>query len=127
MIYFFLPMAALVIFCSILYFSTVCYIRTTSSAAECAHDTRQPGDKDRLRHGQQRTNLALFVRLSFIMGAPWVVALVGSFVHSLIIDSVVNGLVGLQGVYLFFGFSDYRYIWLSLLRRTTKPAAIMNA
>ncbi|XP_037273080.2 latrophilin receptor-like protein A [Rhipicephalus microplus] len=127
MLYFFVPMAALVLFCHVLYFKTVRYIRKTSSAAVCADSTRQPVCKDSRRHGQQRINLALFVRLSFIMGAPWVVALAGSFVHSLIIDSVVNGLVGLQGVYLFFGFKDYRYIWLSLRKRTTKPAAVVNA
>ncbi|XP_037499023.2 G-protein coupled receptor Mth2 [Rhipicephalus sanguineus] len=127
MLYFFLPMAALVLFCHVLYFKTVYYIRTTSSTAECTDNVRHPGCRDSQRNGQQQTNLALFLRLSFIMGAPWAVTLVGSFVHSLIIDSVVNALAGLQGVYLFFGFKDYRYIMLSLRRSGTKQAAIMSA
>ncbi|KAH6921834.1 hypothetical protein HPB50_005379 [Hyalomma asiaticum] len=81
-VYFFLPMASLVLFCLILYFNTVCYIRTTSSAAECANDVTRSGCRDSPKGGQQKTNLALFVRLSLVMGVPWAVTLVGSFVSS---------------------------------------------
>ncbi|KAH7975216.1 hypothetical protein HPB49_025135 [Dermacentor silvarum] len=118
-VYFFLPMASLVLFCLILYFYTVCYIHSTSSAAECADDDSKPR---RGNSSQQRTNLALFVRLAIIMGAPWAVALAGSFVHSVIIESIVNVLVGSQGVYLFFVFKDYCYIWSSLRKRIAKTA-----
>ncbi|KAH7975217.1 hypothetical protein HPB49_025136 [Dermacentor silvarum] len=118
-VYFLLPMASLVLFCLVLYFYTVCYIRSTSAAAERVGDDSKPRRGD---NSQQRTNLALFVRLAIIMGAPWAVALAGFFVHSVIIESIVNALVGSQGVYLFFVFKDYRHIWLSFRKRIAKTA-----
>ncbi|KAH6921835.1 hypothetical protein HPB50_005380 [Hyalomma asiaticum] len=125
-VYFFLPMVSLVLFCITLYFKTVCYIRTTSSATECADDAPEPASRSSVRHGQQRANLALFVRLALVMGAPWAVALTGSFIHSEIVDCVVNLLVGSQGVYLFLVFRDYRYIWSSLRKGAAKAASIIN-
>nr|XP_050031748.1 uncharacterized protein LOC126527954 [Dermacentor andersoni] len=119
-VYFLLPMASLVLFCLILYLHTVHYIRTTSSAAEGADPNSKTRSGDSVKRGQERTNLALFVRLAIIMGAPWAVALAGSFVHSTIIESIVNVLVGSQGVYLFFVFKDYRYIWWSLRKLIAK-------
>ncbi|XP_037529003.1 probable G-protein coupled receptor Mth-like 11 [Rhipicephalus sanguineus] len=121
-VYFFVPMASLVLFCLVLYFNTVWYIRTTSSAAQGADDVPKPGRRDRPKCGQQRTNLALFVRLSLVMGAPWAIALAGSFVPNRITDSVMDVMVGSQGVYLFFIFKDYRYIWAYLRKKVAKTA-----
>ncbi|KAL1476582.1 hypothetical protein MTO96_018387 [Rhipicephalus appendiculatus] len=77
-VYFFVPLASLVLFCLILYFNTVCYIRSTSTGKEHGYDAKEPGLSS--THGQQRTNLTLFVRLSLVMGAPWAFTLVGSLV-----------------------------------------------
>ncbi|XP_075728897.1 uncharacterized protein LOC142771305 [Rhipicephalus microplus] len=121
-VYFFVPMASLVLFCLVLYFHTVCYIRATSSAVQGGHDVQKPGRWSRPKCGPQKNNLTLFVRLSLVMGLPWAVTLVGSFVPNRIVDSVVDVMVGSQGVYLFFIFKDYSYIWASIRKKVADRA-----
>ncbi|KAH8030831.1 hypothetical protein HPB51_011875 [Rhipicephalus microplus] len=121
-VYFFVPMASLVLFCLVLYFHTVCYIRATSSAVQGGHDVQKPGRWSRPKCGPQKNNLTLFVRLSLVMGLPWAVTLVGSFVPNRIVDSVVDVIVGSQGVYLFFIFKDYSYIWASIRKKVADRA-----
>ncbi|KAH7976117.1 hypothetical protein HPB52_008676 [Rhipicephalus sanguineus] len=121
-VYFFVPMATLVLLCLVLYFKTVCYIRTTSSGAGHANDVPKSGCRDSSKRGQERTNLALFARLSLVMGAPWAITLAGSLVPNAIVGAVVDVMIGSQGIYLFFAFKDYRYLWDYFRKKFTKTA-----
>ncbi|KAH8030832.1 hypothetical protein HPB51_011876 [Rhipicephalus microplus] len=124
LVYFFLPLVLLVFFCLILYFHTVCYIRTTAAGMERGNDVAEPGCRNGSTR-QQRTNLALFMRLSLVMGAPWAVTLVGAFVPDDTVESAVDVMIGVQGVYLFFAFKDYRYISVFLRKKFTTTATSM--
>ncbi|XP_064474790.1 uncharacterized protein LOC135388870 [Ornithodoros turicata] len=82
-----------------LYVSTVRHVRDKAKSIasfEC-------------RTGKRVSYLLLFVKLAFIMGLTWVIAFVGAFLSHVIVDVFVILLVGLQGVFLFFGFKDYRH------------------
>ncbi|XP_050032345.2 probable G-protein coupled receptor Mth-like 2 [Dermacentor andersoni] len=101
-LYFLAPAFVLLLSCLIFYFMTASYIGTASLALSAAEDTRTT---------RERTHATLFLRLALIMGSPWPVAFLATFVQSKALDTVVNALVGLQGVYLFLIFQDYRHFW----------------
>uniref|UniRef100_A0A6M2DC67 Uncharacterized protein n=1 Tax=Rhipicephalus microplus TaxID=6941 RepID=A0A6M2DC67_RHIMP len=67
--------------------------------------------------------MALFVKLAFIMGTTWLLGFVGAFVNVLALDIIVIVLIGLQGVYLFFGFKDYEHLLPRRLRKKQRTAA----
>ncbi|KAH7962796.1 uncharacterized protein LOC125757881 [Rhipicephalus sanguineus] len=116
-LYFLVPMATLTLFSLFVYLKTVFYIHDIASDAAGVREGQNgnaSADCERKRH---RTRMALFCRLALIMGAAWMVAFLGTFVPFAEIDVVVNFLVGLQGVYLFVAFKDYRYIWASIAGR----------
>ncbi|XP_064472738.1 uncharacterized protein LOC135387495 [Ornithodoros turicata] len=80
-----------------LYVGTVRYVRDTAKSIASF----------KIHAGKRVSYQLLFVKLVFIMGLTWIVAFVGAFVSNVIIDVFVILLVGLQGVFLFFGFKDY--------------------
>ncbi|KAH6921837.1 hypothetical protein HPB50_005382 [Hyalomma asiaticum] len=106
-IYFLVPVAMLLLSCFVFYLRVVFYVRKTSLAQNDASGVRN----------RQRAHAVLFVRLALVMGSPWAVAFLETFLESVVLDCVVNVLAGLQGVYLFFGFKDYRYIVSSIRKR----------
>lgn len=97
--FFLLPMLVLLILDVCLFAHIVLHIRRTVSQA--AHFD--------FKGGGERSHMALFVKLAFIMGTTWLLGFVGAFVDALAVDVIVIVLVGLQGVYLFFGFRDHRH------------------
>ncbi|KAH6940385.1 hypothetical protein HPB50_027192 [Hyalomma asiaticum] len=116
-LFFLVPMATLTLFSLFVYLKTVFYIRdiaTDAAGVREGQDVCASADCERKRH---RARMALFCRLALIMGAAWMVAFLGTFVPFAEIDVVVNVLVGLQGVYLFVAFKDYRYLWASISGR----------
>lgn len=97
--FFLLPMVALLILDIGLYVHIVNHIRKTA---------KQAASFD-FKGGTPRSHMALFIKLGFIMGTTWLLGFVGIFVNSVAMDIIVIILVGLQGVYLFFGFRDYTH------------------
>lgn len=97
--FFLLPMLLLLLLDVCLYVHIVVHIR---------HTSRQTAGFD-FKGGGQRSHMALFVKLALIMGTTWLLGFVGAFVDSMVVEIIVIVLVGLQGVYLFFGFRDYRH------------------
>lgn len=102
-----MPMAVLLLFDIGLYVHIVVHVRKTARLA-AAFD---------FKSGESRSDMKLFIKLGFIMGFTWFLAFIGLFVTVLVLDLAVTVLVGLQGVYLFFGFKDYKYL---LPRRLAK-------
>nr|XP_054924962.1 putative adhesion G protein-coupled receptor E4P [Dermacentor andersoni] len=102
-VYFLVPVAMLLLCCLVFYLRVVFYVSQTSLAQNTVSGVRN----------RQHAHAVLFVRLALVMGSPWAIAFVGTFVESVVLDCVVNVLVGLQGVYLFLAFKDYRYFWSS--------------
>ncbi|KAL1441600.1 hypothetical protein MTO96_008560 [Rhipicephalus appendiculatus] len=98
--FFLTPMMALLLYDIGLYIHIVVHIRRTVKRA-ASFDFKGGGKKH---------NMALFVKLAFIMGTTWLVGFVGAFLNIYALDILVIILIGLQGVYLFFGFKDYRYM-----------------
>ncbi|KAH6929597.1 hypothetical protein HPB50_002805 [Hyalomma asiaticum] len=98
--FFLMPMVILLILDIGLYVHIVVVIRNTAKRA-AAFDFKGGGNK---------SHMALFVKLAFIMGTTWLLAFVGAFVKVLALDIIVIVLIGLQGVYLFFGFKDYEHL-----------------
>ncbi|XP_077552910.1 uncharacterized protein LOC144167552 [Haemaphysalis longicornis] len=113
-VYCLLPLATLLTFCFVLYVKTVLYIQSTSAAAGSTIDVRVSGQKDGVWR-QQRDHMGLFVRLAVIMGAAWILFFLSFFVH--VTTLFVKPLMGLQGVYLFLAFKDYRYIFSWMTKR----------
>lgn len=116
-VYFLAPMAVLLLLCLFFYFCTVSYVRSTSSAAGSTREDAELSGTAGSRARQQRNHAALYARLALIMGAPWAVAFLGTFLQFTAIDSIVNAMVGLEGAYLFFAFKDYRYLCSSAQTR----------
>ncbi|XP_064486079.1 uncharacterized protein LOC135398622 [Ornithodoros turicata] len=98
-VFFLTPMAILLIIGICLYLHIVVHVRHTVKKASGFE----------FRSGGERSHMSLYVKLAFIMGATWVLGFVSVFVQSSVTDVVVIVLIGLQGVYLFVGFKDYRY------------------
>lgn len=63
----------------------------------------------------------LFAKLALIMGVEWVIALLKQVAPSDAIETISSVVIGLQGVYLFFGFKDYMFFVRSCRRRLGKP------
>ncbi|CAN7938309.1 unnamed protein product [Ixodes hexagonus] len=114
--YFLAPIAVLLVLGIFLYLNTVYYIRKTTGLA------RDMESKDGVQRSQ-RSHLTLFVRLALIMGVTWGVGFLGFFVDSTVIDILVIVLVGLQGVYLFFGFKDHKHFCSFEPKRKTSSSA----
>lgn len=95
-----MPMAVMLVFVISLYVHIVVYVRRIARRA-AAFD---------FKAGDGRSNMTLFIKLGLIMGLTWLLAFVSLFIASLVVDIAVTVLVGLQGVYLFFGFRDYKYL-----------------
>ncbi|KAL3202460.1 hypothetical protein MRX96_042493 [Rhipicephalus microplus] len=116
-LYFLVPMATLTIFSLFVYVKTVLYIRDIASDGAGVREGQDVDGSVECERKRHRTRMKLFCRLALIMGAAWMVAFLGTFVPFPEVDVVVNVLVGLQGVYLFIAFRDYRYIWASIAGR----------
>ncbi|KAK8769935.1 hypothetical protein V5799_013603 [Amblyomma americanum] len=112
-LFFLAPMAALLLFCLLVYLKTVSYIRSIASGAADVQEG-QGSARDAGQRRQQLARMALFCRLAVIMGAAWTIAFFNIFVSVAATDLVVNVLLGLQGVYLFFAFKDYRHFVSSM-------------
>ncbi|KAH7952016.1 hypothetical protein HPB52_016868 [Rhipicephalus sanguineus] len=99
-VFFTMPMTLLLLFDIGLYVHIVVHVRKTAKRA-AAFD---------FKGGDSMSNMALFVKLAFIMGITWILAFINLFFAIFVLDIAVIVLVGLQGVYLFFGFKDYAYL-----------------
>ncbi|CAN7938311.1 unnamed protein product [Ixodes hexagonus] len=97
--FFLVPMVGLLILDIGLYAHVINHIRKTA---------KQAANFD-FKGGTPRSHMALFIKLGFIMGTTWLLGFVGVFVNNVAVDIIVIILVGLQGVYLFFGFRDYTH------------------
>ncbi|KAL3226854.1 hypothetical protein MRX96_024680 [Rhipicephalus microplus] len=106
-VYFLVPVAILLLCCLAFYFRVVLYVRRTSIAQRAFNGIRD----------HQRAHAGLFVRLALVMGSPWALAFLATFVESVVLDCFVSFLVGLQGVYLFVAFKDYRFFLSSIRKR----------
>lgn len=102
-LFFLTPMALLIILNVSMYAHIIVHVRRTAKQAAGFE----------FRSGRQQSQMALFVKLAFIMGASWILGFLSAFLESDVTDVIVVVLIGLQGVYLFFGFSDYRYFFHS--------------
>lgn len=111
--FFLMPMVILLILDIGLYIHIVVKIRDTAKRA-AAFDFKGGGNK---------SHMALFVKLAFIMGTTWLLGFVGAFVNALALDIIVIVLIGLQGVYLFFGFKDYEHLLPKRFRRKRRAVA----
>ncbi|XP_075749491.1 uncharacterized protein LOC142814528 isoform X2 [Rhipicephalus microplus] len=111
--FFLMPMVILLLLDIGLYVHIVVQIRNTAKRA-AAFD---------FKGGGNRSHMALFVKLAFIMGTTWLLGFVGAFVNVLALDIIVIVLIGLQGVYLFFGFKDYEHLLPRRLRKKQRTAA----
>ncbi|KAL3192484.1 hypothetical protein MRX96_058905 [Rhipicephalus microplus] len=106
-VYFLVPVAILLLCCLAFYFRVVLYVYRTSIAQRAFNGIRD----------HQRAHAGLFVRLALVMGSPWALAFLETFVESVVLDCFVSFLVGLQGVYLFVAFKDYRFFLSSIRKR----------
>lgn len=98
--FFLVPMGVLLAVDMGLYAHIVVYVRRTK-------DFRK-GKVSNSSGGEQPSDAALFFKLALIMGASWFLGLL-SFINSSVVQVLTSVLNGLQGVYLFFGFQDYKY------------------
>lgn len=94
------PMVIMIVFGIGLYAHIVVHVRRTAKRAATFD----------FKGGESRSNITLFIKLGLIMGLTWLVAFVNLFFTALVLDIAVTILVGLQGVYMFFGFKDYKYL-----------------
>lgn len=97
--FFLFPMVLLLLVDMGLYAHIVNHIRQTAKQAATFD----------FKGGGHRSHMALYIKLAFIMGSTWLLGFISVFVHTVAMDIIVIVLVGLQGVYLFFGFKDYTY------------------
>lgn len=94
------PIAILLLLNAVLYVHIVIHIHRTKSLA-AGFDFRGAG---------QQSYMKLYVKLAFIMGATWILGFACVYIGSVVTDVLFIVLVGLQGVYLFLGFKDYRWL-----------------
>ncbi|KAH9368119.1 hypothetical protein HPB48_007763 [Haemaphysalis longicornis] len=109
--FFLMPMVVLLILDIGFYIHIIVKIRNTAKRA-AAFD---------FKGGGNQSHMGLFVKLAFIMGTTWLLGFVAAFVNTLALDIIVIVLIGLQGVYLFFGFKDYQHL---LPKRFRKRKAV---
>ncbi|XP_064462120.1 uncharacterized protein LOC135372439 [Ornithodoros turicata] len=93
------PIALLLTFNAVSYAHIVIHIHRTKKQA-AGFDFRVGGHVSHMR---------VYVKLAFIMGATWIIGFACVYIKSAVTDIIFIMLVGLQGVYLFFGFKDYRW------------------
>lgn len=108
--FFLVPMMILLVLDIGLYVHTVVKIRRTSKRASIFEFTG----------GGSYSHMRLYVKLAFIMGMTWMLGFVSAFFNVLAMDIIVIILIGLQGVYLFFGFRDYQHLIPKRFRKTRK-------
>lgn len=106
-LFYWTPMAALAIVNLGLYVRAMIHISCTAKRAAGFE----------FRSGGEHYGMDLFLKLALIMGATWILCFLSVFVKSVFADVIVMVLYGLQGVYLFFGFKDYRYFVASFRSR----------
>ncbi|XP_077525355.1 uncharacterized protein LOC144136696 isoform X3 [Amblyomma americanum] len=111
--FFLMPMIILLLLDVGLYVHIVVQIRKTAKRA-ASFD---------FKGGGNQSHMGLFVKLAFIMGSTWLLGFVGAFVNALALDIIVIILIGLQGVYLFFGFKDYEHLLPRRFRKKQKTVA----
>ncbi|KAL1421901.1 hypothetical protein MTO96_022610 [Rhipicephalus appendiculatus] len=98
--FFLAPMLALLFVDIGFYLHTVFTIRRTESQSK----------KFDFKANEKPSRILLFVKLASIMGVSWLLGLVSGLVNSLLMDCVSIVFIGLQGVFLFFGFRDHRHV-----------------
>ncbi|XP_064472737.1 adhesion G protein-coupled receptor E5-like [Ornithodoros turicata] len=111
-VFFLTPMVSLLVLNAIFYVHIIIHVSKT---------TQQAADFD-FRAGGQRSRMRLYVKLALIMGATWMLGFACVYVVSVITDVIFIMSVGLQGVYLFFGFKDYRYFIDAVRGRKIPPS-----
>ncbi|XP_077515267.1 uncharacterized protein LOC144125611 [Amblyomma americanum] len=99
-VFFLAPMLVLLLVDISFYLHTVFTIRKTESQSQ----------KFDFKTNVKPSRILLFVKLAFIMGVSWLLGLVSGLVNSLLMDCISIVFIGLQGVFLFFGFRDHRRI-----------------
>ncbi|XP_037510361.2 G-protein coupled receptor Mth2 [Rhipicephalus sanguineus] len=113
--FFLVPMGVLLAVDMGLYAHIVIYVRRTK-------DFR----KGMVSNKDQPSDMALFFKLALIMGASWFLGLL-NFINSSVIQVLTSILNGLQGVYLFFGFQDYKYYVDALKARNNKDKRTLSS
>lgn len=108
--FFLMPMMILLVLDIGLYVHTVVKIRRTVKRASIFEFTG----------GSNYCHMRLYVKLAFIMGMTWMLGFITAFFNVLAMDIVVIILIGLQGVYLFFGFRDYHHLIPKRFRKRRK-------
>ncbi|XP_037509608.2 probable G-protein coupled receptor Mth-like 2 [Rhipicephalus sanguineus] len=98
--FFLAPMLALLFVDIGFYLHTVFTIRRTESQSQ----------KFDFKANEKPSRILLFVKLASIMGVSWLLGLISGLVNSLLMDCVSIVFIGLQGVFLFFGFRDHRHV-----------------
>ncbi|XP_037563228.1 uncharacterized protein LOC119442423 [Dermacentor silvarum] len=99
-VFFLTPMLVLLLVDIGFYLHTVFTIRRTESQSQ----------KFDFKGNEKPSRILLFVKLAFIMGISWLLGLISGLVNSLLMDCVSIVFIGLQGVFLFFGFRDHRHV-----------------
>ncbi|XP_049525019.1 adhesion G protein-coupled receptor E3-like, partial [Dermacentor silvarum] len=111
--FFLTPMSILLLYDISLYVHVVVHIRRMTKRAAFFD----------FKGGGTKSSMALFVKLAFIMVTTWLVGFVGAFFNVFALDIVVIIFIGLQGVYLFFGFKDYRHMFPKRRKKLDENAA----
>ncbi|KAH6929600.1 hypothetical protein HPB50_002808 [Hyalomma asiaticum] len=109
--FFLMPMMILLVLDIGLYVHTVVKIRRTAKRASIF---------DFSGGGSNYSHMRLYVKLAFIMGMTWMLGFITAFFNVLAMDIAVIVLIGLQGVYLFFGFRDYQHLIPKRFRKRRK-------
>ncbi|XP_064487119.1 uncharacterized protein LOC135399239 [Ornithodoros turicata] len=82
--------------------------------------TAKQAKKFDFKGNEKYSRAFLFAKLALIMGIEWLIALLKQFAYSDAIETISSVVIGLQGVYLFFGFKDYKFLVQSCRRRFGK-------
>lgn len=106
----FTPKTVLLIVNTSLYICIVVHVRRAQKQAA----------RFEFRSGRQLSRSRLFVTLAFIMGGTRILTVVNEFTDFLVLDLLMILLTKFQGVYLFFGLKEYRYIVASFRSRKAR-------
>ncbi|XP_064475359.1 uncharacterized protein LOC135389202 [Ornithodoros turicata] len=107
-LFFLAPMLTLLFVNASLYVHIVLTVRGTVKAASVFE----------FRYAADLSHMKLYVGLACIMGITWIFGFFLTIAKSLVTDIIVIMLIGLQGVYLFVGFKDYRFLLPSFSSRS---------
>ncbi|KAK8769679.1 hypothetical protein V5799_013856 [Amblyomma americanum] len=116
-VFFLVPMGVLLAVDMGLYAHIIIYVRRTK-------DMRK--GKGSKSGGNQPSDMALFFKLALIMGAAWFLGLL-NFINSNVTQVLTSILNGLQGVYLFFGFQDYKYYVAALKSKDKRDKKLRSS